>query len=432
MIHSRRKVAAWWLPVMFLAGIILGCFLVTGTGMAGKSGENAGQWEADAVYTGGALVLHNGRYYKAKWWTQNEIPGKADVWEDTGEAPKVSEWSSEEDNFAQSGTRSSGKGENALPAPNVTPQEGDFRIVAYYPAWTSGGFYQNTIISEKVQFDKITHLIYAFAIPTADGGLLPLDNDNAARELIATARQYGVKVMLAVGGWSHNGTPLESTFDAATENDAKREKLAASIYDMCKKYGFDGIDLDWEHPRVDGESGKQYEALVELLAGRLHADGLLLSCAVLSGATADGNIYYDAAAHSDKVLQAVDWINVMAYDGGDGERHSTYEFAVGCSSYWRDTRGVPGNKINLGVPFYSRPGWVSYEELLKQDETAWNRDTIVYNGTEAWYNGAGTIRAKTEYALNNLGGVMIWEITQDSADRGKSLLSVIWDRANSP
>lgn len=376
---------------------------------------NAVQWDQAAVYTGGDLVLFQGKYYKAKWWTQNETPGKADVWEDTGEAP------------AAEGSTS---GNTALPAPDRDAAAGDFRIVAYYPSWTSGDFYKGTSISEKVQFDKITHLYYAFAIPTAEGSLLPLENESMARELIKTAHEYGVKVMLAVGGWSYNDTPLESTFGTATENAQKLEKFASSILDMCQAYGFDGIDLDWEHPRVDGGSGKQYEALVELLADKLHKEGLLLSCAVLSGATADGNIYYDAAAHTDRVLAAVDWINIMAYDGGDGERHSNYDFAVSCAEYWRDTRSMPAHKINLGVPFYSRPGWASYDALLEQDPEAWSHDVTTYNGMEAWYNGMDTICSKTQYARQQLGGIMIWEITQDTADREKSLLTAIWEAAN--
>lgn len=111
-------------------------------------------------------------------------------------------------------------------------------------------------------------------------------------------------------------------------------------------------------------SAKQYETLMLSLADRLHAGGKLLTAAVLSGATADGNIYYDAAAHTNAVLNAVDFINVMAYDGGDGERHSSYDFAVACGTYWKDTRGLPAHKIVLGVPFYARPSWADYRTIL--------------------------------------------------------------------
>jgi chitinase len=41
-------------------------------------------WSSSAVYTGGALVSYNGHTWKAKWWTQGETPGTADVWADQG------------------------------------------------------------------------------------------------------------------------------------------------------------------------------------------------------------------------------------------------------------------------------------------------------------------------------------------------------------
>lgn len=436
MKNKRKKVKICWLLIVFLTGAVLGGFAALGAGRvasergqgASKKGQEIGggaleedgssvaamgkdarEWDKDSVYTGGDLALYQGKYYRAKWWTLNEIPGQADVWEDAGEAPEMSD----------------GAGALLLPEPGSKGKDEGARVVAYYPSWTSGGFYKDTAISEKVQFDKVTHLVYAFAIPTAEGGLLPLENSGAAKELIDAAHKNGVKVLLAIGGWSYQDVPLEPVFCAATETKDKRERFAESIYSMCREYGFDGIDLDWEHPRVDGESGKQYEELVKLLAERLHREGLLLSLAVLSGATPDGNIYYDAAAHSDQALALADWINIMAYDGGDGERHSTYEFAVSCGRYWSNTRNIPKDKLNLGLPFYSRPGWISYGELLKQEPAASGQDKIMYNGMEVWYNGIETICAKTRYAAENLGGVMIWEITQDTADREKSLLSAI-------
>ncbi|ANQ47421.1 T9SS type A sorting domain-containing protein [Flammeovirga sp. MY04] len=42
-------------------------------------------WESTAVYTGGNQVVHNGKIYRAKWWTQGDEPGNGDPWEDTGE-----------------------------------------------------------------------------------------------------------------------------------------------------------------------------------------------------------------------------------------------------------------------------------------------------------------------------------------------------------
>jgi chitinase len=41
-------------------------------------------WSASAVYTGGMEVTYTKHTYKAKWWTQGETPGKADVWSDEG------------------------------------------------------------------------------------------------------------------------------------------------------------------------------------------------------------------------------------------------------------------------------------------------------------------------------------------------------------
>ena len=44
---------------------------------------------------------------------------------------------------------------------------------------------------------------------------------------------------------------------------------------------------------------------------------------------------------------------------------------------------------------------------------------------EAYYNGVSTITKKARYAKKNLGGIMIWELTQDTANKKKSLLQAI-------
>ncbi|WP_322984571.1 glycoside hydrolase family 19 protein [Streptomyces sp. S584] len=41
-------------------------------------------WNASSVYTGGGSASYEGHNWSAKWWTQNERPGTADVWADQG------------------------------------------------------------------------------------------------------------------------------------------------------------------------------------------------------------------------------------------------------------------------------------------------------------------------------------------------------------
>lgn len=362
------------------------------------------EWDQSAVYNGGDRVAYGGRVYQAKWWTQGEPPDKADVWEDTLEAAPAA--------LQNAPTPA------PLPLAEPVPKPEGFKVVGYFPSW-------KPTKTNLPRYDVLTHVIYAFAIPTSEGGLRPLENPDTAQTILRDAHANGVKVLLAVGGWSYNDVPLEPTFVSATETPGKRAAFVEAIVSMCDSYGFDGVDIDWEHPRVDGASHQQYEDLMLELAQRLHGEGKLLTSAVLSGATADGNIYYDAAAHTDKVLEAVDWINVMAYDGGDGERHSPYAFAVNCATYWKDTRGMSAGKVVLGLSFYGRPSWAGYGDILAAAPDAWRGDTANYNGMTAWYNGPQTIRDKTRYAMEHLGGVMIWELTQDTAEPEKSLQSAI-------
>lgn len=365
------------------------------------------QWNENTVYNSGDTVVYNNRIYKAKWWTQGEQPGTVDVWEDTKETP--GEAAPEADPLKD-------KEVNVV---NTAPAaDGDFKVVVYYPSWEP---YE----TDKIDYTVVTHVNYAFAIPKSDGTLRDLESPETAKFIIEEAHANNRKVLLAIGGWSYNDVPLESTFVEATNTAEKIKTFGDNIIKMCNDYGFDGVDMDWEHPRVDGSTSKQYEELMLYLAEKLHAEGKLLTSAVLSGATADGNIYYDAAAHTDAVLNAVDWVNIMAYDGGDGERHSSYDFAVNSGNYWLQTRKMPASKVVLGVPFYARPSWAAYGDILQADGKAYSKDVSTFNGMEAHYNGIDTIKAKTVYAVQHFGGIMVWEITQDTSEKKYSLLNAI-------
>lgn len=438
------------------------------------------QWDPNTVYVKGDLVHWNGYIWEAQWWTLGEEPGTTGewgVWRQKGPYSPIDRVAAPQFSLPQ------GHYESAITVSISTSTEGPtirytldgsepnenspiyvqpiyisdtttlkakafksgmeasvtvaatyfigedapggkegFKVVGYFPSWSGNKL-------DRIQFDIVTHINYAFAIPTPDGSLLPLENPDIARTLIAQAHANNVKVLLAVGGWEYNGTPLENTFVQATNTDAKIQKFANAIMDMVREYGFDGVDMDWEHPRHGEPSQYQYEKLMLTLSNMCKSENKLLTSAVLSGVSPDGIIYWDSAAHTDAVLNAVDWINVMAYDGGDGERHSSYDFAVNCGLYWRDTRNMPPEKVVLGVPFYGRPSWASYDQILQANPEAYKTDTSMINGMLAHYNGIPTIKAKTSWAKQNVGGIMIWELSQDTSDRSKSLLSAIGEVA---
>lgn len=438
------------------------------------------QWDPNTVYVKGDLVHWNGYIWEAQWWTLGEEPGTTGewgVWRQKGPYSPIDRVAAPQFSLPQ------GHYESAITVSISTSTEGTtirytldgsepnenspiyvqpiyisdtttlkakafksgmeasvtvaatyfigedapggkegFKVVGYFPSWSGNKL-------DRIQFDIVTHINYAFAIPTPDGSLLPLENPDLARTLIAQAHANNVKVLLAVGGWEYNGTPLENTFVQATNTDAKIQKFANAIMDMVREYGFDGVDMDWEHPRHGEPSQYQYEKLMLTLSNMCKSENKLLTSAVLSGVSPDGIIYWDSAAHTDAVLNAVDWINVMAYDGGDGERHSSYDFAVNCGLYWRDTRNMPPEKVVLGVPFYGRPSWASYDQILQANPEAYKTDTSMINGMLAHYNGIPTIKAKTSWAKQNVGGIMIWELSQDTSDRSKSLLSAIGEVA---
>ena len=385
----------------------------------------ASVWDSAATYQKGDRVLYGGVLYQAKGWNTGEQPGKGDgnPWE-TVESPSSTPMppssSSAAPPSSSAPASSSSASSSSLP-PAGSPSVGTqgFTVVAYYPSWKPSSM-------EKIQHDVVTHLIYAFAIPTKEGTLLPLENAYAAQSLIEAAHQKGNKVLLGVGGWSYQGNTLQSVFEQATATDEKLYRLGDAILTMCDQYGFDGVDMDWEHPNVSNGSSKRYEKLMLYLSEKLHAKGKLLTAAVLGGVSPEGTVYRDATlAHTDKVLSCVDWINVMAYDGGDGERHSSYSLAVASATYWKETRGVPANKVVLGMPFYGRPSWATYSAILAADPDAYGKDVTTINGVEVHYNGIPTIQDKTYYAKKHLGGVMVWEVTQDTADREKSLLTAI-------
>jgi chitinase len=276
------------------------------------------------------------------------------------------------------------------------------RVVGYEPTWAS---------DRPLPYDQLTHLNYAFLTVNRDGSLNDGGlNTTRMQSIITQAHAANVKVLISVGGGAN-----AQMGEAATK---ARGTLIANVEAFASKYGFDGIDVDWEGP-FDAIQGAAYLDLVRTLYADLHPKGQLVTSAVDTGGWFGANIPSEAFAF-------LDFVNIMAYDGPDPNNHSPYEFAEAGLDYWV-ARGLPRSKAVIGVPFYGYDGsgqaggrQRSYKDLALAYSGAAGRDTS--NGFG--YNGLETIKRKARLARDSAGGIMVWELSQDTID-ATSLMGAI-------
>jgi chitinase len=150
------------------------------------------------------------------------------------------------------------------------------------------------------------------------------------------------------------------------------------------KYGFDGVDIDWEYPVGGGlasnktrkEDRTNYTLLLAELRRQLDVQGkedrrsYLLTIAAPAGPATMAHL------ELDKIHPHLDWINLMTYDfhGGwspithfnaplfavrddptpDESERLYFNVASAVQAYLK--AGVPAEKLVVGVPFYGR-GW---------------------------------------------------------------------------
>ena len=274
-------------------------------------------------------------------------------------------------------------------------------LVGYMPSWQGE--------ADDIQYTKLTHINYAFVVPSpsGDGSLGAVENPTKLKRIVEQAHANGVKVSIAVGGW----TDLKNSgFEILSASPAGRETFADNMLKFVTAYNLDGVDIDWEYPQGAVQS-QHYNLMMHLLADRLHAKGKILSAAVADGDENGGGI-------PAEVFGYIDFVNIMAYDGDGEEGHSPYSLAESALDYWLG-RGLPRAKAVLGVPFYARPIWKTYKAVLAK-----GADPHVDSFRDDWYNGMDTIAEKSHLAMERAGGIMIWELSGD-AQGPYSLVSVI-------
>lgn len=270
-----------------------------------------------------------------------------------------------------------------------------YPIIAYFASWSGK--------ADNLPYRNLTHLNYSFVLPRPDGSLTDPE-DALLRDLVKRCHGNGVKVGMAIGGWNDGDCTAFEKLAARTES---RSRFVRSAVALCETYGLDGIDIDWEYPKA--HSVGDFSLLMAELSAALRPLGKLLSTAVIAEGDEFGQFV------RPDVFSQVDFLNIMSYDWHyqkEGTHHSPYEVAESSLAYWI-ARGCPKEKAILGVPFYGRSttAALTYTELVAKDPEAPGKDAV----DGVLYNGLATMRRKTELSLRKGGGIMFWELTQDTA-----------------
>ncbi|MGU3470646.1 glycoside hydrolase family 18 protein [Paenibacillus sp. D51F] len=314
---------------------------------------------------------------------------------------------------------------------------------------------------------KLTHLFVAFGHVQNDEVVMPPWENTG---VIAKLKRDNPElcILLSVGGWGAGG------FSEAAATGEGRMRFAASAARIAVKYGFDGIDLDWEYPCY-GQAGiasspddkANFTLLLKETRTALDRSGEAAGRRYLLTIAAGADQYYVDGTEMDKAHIYLDFVQLMTYDMRGGFQTLTghhanlftstgdlFRISADASATIFMKAGVPPEKLVLGAAFYSRM-WKGvpdrndgYLQMAASsggygpDYTALESDYIGKNGfirhwddeakapylfdgsTFISYEDAESLQNKARYVKEKgLAGIMFWEY---SCDRTHRLLDTLY------
>ncbi len=334
-------------------------------------------------------------------------------------------------------------------------------ILLNLPAFVAGqnimGFapYYRTF-SADFDFTKYTHVIFFTLWPDSSGNIIwPEGNDstyitNKFETIRSKAQPEGIKVLIAFGGIAEAGSKY---FSQMAMDSASLYDFTSNAIDLCKKWGADGIDIDWEwgeklDPGDDLIAG--YENLMTRLRTVADQESLLLTTDVSASSWFGDN-------YPENGVDQAHFVNLMSYTyngswSSTANHHSSLKNTrdIGLA-YWTG-KGIAKSKINIGVPFFAQeytgatdPGQafsavqaLTYNEVTDHISAGFSVIEDNENGTYCYsdavssivfYDSPENLKHKMHFAMDNdYAGVFIWEIGQDDPDQ--SLSNAIYDAKN--
>ena len=277
-----------------------------------------------------------------------------------------------------------------------------------------------------------THLNIAFANPDRAGRFTAGDRlacmedaaggtvtQAALKAAVQAGRARGARVLVSVAGGVIPGCSGDW---AALLAPDKRAATVAGLVALADDLGLDGVDIDIEGVLLTQiDKAGDYTPFIAALSAALRARGKLLTCATAS---------YEGGMIPVASIPYFDLVNVMSYDaigptwGSAGAEHSTMAGAERDLKLWLG-RGVRPERLTLGVPFYGygfggmAPNW-SYRDILARYPMEAGRGDLIGRACAGCayitYNSPATLARKADLAGRTAGGVMVWEVSQDTDD----------------
>ncbi|WP_163399824.1 glycosyl hydrolase family 18 protein [Flavobacterium fluviatile] len=270
----------------------------------------------------------------------------------------------------------------------------------------------------SVQFCKLTHLNLSFANPDNTGNLI-FDGDIDAVIAHVKGINPNIKISVSIAGGVISAEQA-ANWSLLIDKPENRPAFIKKIMDFVEVHKLDGVDVDLEWDAVT----TGYSGFVIELKNAIKSKNKLITAA-LPNNTRFVNI-------NNEALNAFDFINIMAYDmtgpwaPDKPGQHSSFNDAKLGIDFWNKMQNVPKEKLTLGVPFYGYnfTDPVATSVTYGQMVASGNQFAEVDELGKIYYNGRPTIEQKVQLASEMTGGIMIWEIAQDSFDQ-YSLLDVI-------
>ncbi len=298
----------------------------------------------------------------------------------------------------------------------------NFRVTTYI----RGDYVQSADSLNAEDFNAVTHaILFECAAFDSEGNVIYQKEklETALNNLRTAIGERDVHISLNLLGpdGKTDSTVWEEQMEAKSEQHNKAFKsgvLEDNIIKILDEYHFDGVHFDYEYP-ISRKAQRGFNKFLVSLGERL-------GDYTLGVAISDWNVGFNSSA-----IKEIDTFELMVYDFVDEQgRHATYEGTLERLAN-KNLKRIPNEKINIGLPFYSRPTdlseyWYGYNSCYEKigDDGWYHCDET---GKDFWFNTTDVIKKKTEYAINNgYGGVMIWHYSCDiPITEEKSLLGAV-------